>query len=54
MKKKITAEKKIKKNVGSKTTIYLSLGLHKVCPSYRRSFSSQKRRGHPTLQNMNF
>ncbi len=27
----------------SKTTIYLSLGLHKVCPSYRRSRSSQKR-----------
>ncbi len=36
----------------SKTAIYLSLGLHKVCPSYRRSL--QLKRGHPTLQNMNF
>jgi hypothetical protein len=30
---KITAGKKC----GSKTTIYLSLGLQKGCPSYRRS-----------------
>jgi hypothetical protein len=30
----------------SKIAIYLSLGLQKACPSYRRS--------HPTLQNMNF
>ncbi len=36
----------------SKTAIHLSLGLHKVCPSYRRSL--QLKRGHPTLQNMNF
>jgi hypothetical protein len=33
--KKITAEKK--KIFGSKTTIYLSQGLLKECPSYRRS-----------------
>ncbi len=29
--------------MGSKTTIYLSLGLHKERSSYRRSLSSQKR-----------
>ncbi len=34
--KKITAEKKLNFFL-SKTTIYLSLGLHKVCPSCRRS-----------------
>jgi hypothetical protein len=27
---------------GSKTTIYLSLGLHKGCPSYRRSLQPSK------------
>jgi hypothetical protein len=35
--KKITAEKKIKFFFEQKTTIYLSLGLHKERPSYRRS-----------------
>ncbi len=44
--KKITAEKKIR----SKTTVYLSLGLHKEHPSYRRSLQLSKQ----TLQNMNF
>jgi hypothetical protein len=34
-----TAEKKI---FGSKTTIYLSLGLHKGFPSYRRSLQPSK------------
>jgi hypothetical protein len=39
--KKITAEKKF--NVfGSKTTIYLSLGLRKERPSYRRSLQLSK------------
>jgi hypothetical protein len=33
--KKISAEKK-------KTAIYLSLGLHKVCPGYRRSLQLTK------------
>jgi hypothetical protein len=37
--KKFTAEKKI---LGSKTTIYLSIGLHKGRPSYRRSLQSSK------------
>jgi hypothetical protein len=36
LKKKITAEKKLN-FFGSKTTIYLSLGLHKGRPGYRRS-----------------
>jgi hypothetical protein len=36
--KKITAEKKLK----LKTTIYLSLGLHKERPSYRRSLQISK------------
>jgi hypothetical protein len=40
--KKITAEKKIKFFFGSKTTIYLSLGLHKGRPSYRRSLQPSK------------
>jgi hypothetical protein len=44
-------EQKLKKNYswkknsiffGSKTAIYLSLGLHKVCPSYRRSLQLTK------------
>jgi hypothetical protein len=48
--KKIPAEKK--KNFGTKTTIYLSLGLHKERPRYRRSL--QLSRGHLTLQKMNF
>ena len=39
--KKITAEKKFI-FFGSKTAIYLSLGLHKVCPSYRRSLQFSK------------
>ncbi len=34
---------KKKKNFGSKTTIYLSLGLHKESPSTEEAFSSQKR-----------
>jgi hypothetical protein len=34
--KKIRAEKKFNFFL-SKTASYLSLGLHKVCPSYRRS-----------------
>jgi hypothetical protein len=38
--KKITAEKK--KILGSKTTIYLSLGLYKERPSYRRSLQLSK------------
>jgi hypothetical protein len=36
---KITAEKKF---FISKTAIYLSLGLHKVCPGYRRSLQLTK------------
>ncbi len=39
--KKITAEKKIK-FFFYQTAIYLSLGLHKVCPSYRRSLQLSK------------
>ncbi len=43
-----------KKNIFflSKTTIYLSLGLHKGRPSYKRSL--QLKREHPTLQNLKF
>jgi hypothetical protein len=37
---KITAEKKIVKD--KKTTVYLSLGLHKERPSYRRSLQISK------------
>ncbi len=40
--KKITAEKKTNIFFGSKTAIYLSLGLHKVCPSCRRSLQLSK------------
>ncbi len=40
--KKITVEKKLKKFLGSKSTIYLSLGLHKGRPSYRRSLRLSK------------
>jgi hypothetical protein len=40
--KKITAEKKITFFFLSKTAIYLSLSLHKVCPSYRRSLQLTK------------
>ncbi len=45
-------DQKLKKNYGwnlffiflwSKTAIYLSLGLHKVCPCYKEAFSSEKR-----------
>jgi hypothetical protein len=39
--KNFTAEEKIKFFV-SKTTIYLSLGLHKGFPSYRRSLQPSK------------
>jgi hypothetical protein len=41
-KKKITAEKKIRFFLKSKTAIYLCLGLHKVCPGYRRSLQLTK------------
>ncbi len=48
--KKLTAEKN-----WLKTAIYLSLGLHKVCPSYRRSLQLSKEAiQHLTLQNINF
>ncbi len=40
--KKITAGKKNLIFFLSKTAIYLSLGLHKVCPSYRRSLQLTK------------
>ncbi len=40
--KKITAEKKNQIFFESKTTIYLSLGLHKERPSYRRSLQLSK------------
>jgi hypothetical protein len=39
--KKITAENFFFFFI-SKTAIYLSLGLHKVCPSYRRSLQYSK------------
>jgi hypothetical protein len=39
--KKITAEKKLNFFL-IKTAIYLSLGLHKVCPGYRRSLQLTK------------
>jgi hypothetical protein len=39
--RKISA-KKIKKNFGSKTTIYLSLDLQKGSPSHRRGFQPSK------------
>jgi hypothetical protein len=39
LKKNYSSKKK--KNL-SKTAIYLSLGLHKVCPSYRRSLQLSK------------
>ncbi len=39
----------------SKTTIYLSLGIHKGRPSYRRSLqASALKREHSALQNMKF
>jgi hypothetical protein len=40
--KKNNSWKKKKKFFGSKTAIYLSLGLHKVCPGYRRSLQLTK------------
>jgi hypothetical protein len=40
--KKITAENFLYIFFLSKTAIYLSLGLHKVCPSYRRSLQFSK------------
>jgi hypothetical protein len=41
--KKFAAEKKIKQFLGSKTTIFLSLDLHKGSPSYRRSLQPSKK-----------
>jgi hypothetical protein len=41
LRKKITAKKKLN-FFGSKTTVYLSLGLHKERPSYRRSLQLSK------------
>jgi hypothetical protein len=52
MKKKITAEKKNYFFL-SKTTIYISLSLHKERPSDRRSLQLSKA-AIQTLQNMNF
>jgi hypothetical protein len=43
---------KKKKILGSKTTRYLSLGLHKESSKIQKKPSALKR-GHPTLQNMN-
>jgi hypothetical protein len=40
----------MKTKVGLKTTIYLSLGLHKGFPSYRRSLQPSKENTVPTLQ----
>ncbi len=40
--KKITSENYIFNFFKSKIAIYLSLGLHKVCPSYRRSLQLSK------------
>jgi hypothetical protein len=52
LKTKYTAEKI---TFGSKTTIYLSLGLYNGFPSYRRSLQpSAFKREHPALQNMKF
>jgi hypothetical protein len=48
---KFTAEKK--SLFLSKTTFYLSLGLHKRTPSYRGRTSALKRE-YPALQNMKF
>jgi hypothetical protein len=44
MTKKLKKKIQLKKlnSCGSKTTIYLSLGLHKGCPSYRRSLQPSK------------
>ncbi len=39
--KKITAIKKLNFFFWSKTAIYLSLGLHKVCPGYRRELTKE-------------
>jgi hypothetical protein len=36
----------------SKIAIYLSLGLHKALPSYKKEKPSALRREHPALQNM--
>ncbi len=47
--KKTTAVKKL--NFFDKTAIYISLGLHKVHPQKK---PSALKRGHPTLQNMNY
>jgi hypothetical protein len=40
--KKFTADKKFNIFFKSKIEIYLSLGLHKGCPSYRRSLQPFK------------
>ncbi len=39
---KLKEQREKKKNFWSKTAIYLSLGFHKVCPSYRRSLQLSK------------
>ncbi len=52
--KKNCSWKKNKKFFWSKTVIYLSLGLHKVPMSKLQKKPSALKRGHPTLQNMNF
>jgi hypothetical protein len=41
LKKKLQLKKKLNFFL-SKTAIFLSLGLHKVCPSYRRSLQVSK------------
>ncbi len=51
--KKIYGQKFLSYFFWSKIAIYLSLGLHKGRPCYRRSIQSFKRE-HPTLQNMKF
>jgi hypothetical protein len=42
-----------KKNISS-IAIYLSLGLYKGCPSYRRSLQSSKENISTAIQNMKF
>jgi hypothetical protein len=51
--KKMTAKKKLY-FFGSKTAIYLSLGLHKVPMFKLQKKPAAHKRGHPTLQNMIF
>jgi hypothetical protein len=52
--KKIKPEKKIKKNFGSKTPIYLSLCLLKERPSNRRSLQLSKKRPYDTSKHKIF